>query len=83
MIEGARRPYARAEPEAGIGGRQRRAASDEIDEVVLVGGSTRIPLVQEKVKQVLRSSEPHKGVNPDEVVAIGAAIQGWRAVAAT
>ncbi len=47
----------------------------EIDEVILVGGSTRIPLVQ-KVVQELFGKEPHKGVNPDEVVSIGAAIQG-------
>ena len=47
----------------------------EIDEVVLVGGSTRIPQVQEMVKSIF-GKEPHKGVNPDEVVAIGAAIQG-------
>jgi molecular chaperone DnaK len=47
----------------------------EIDEVVLVGGSTRMPLVQQKVKEFF-GKEPHKGVNPDEVVAIGAAIQG-------
>ncbi len=46
-----------------------------IDEVVLVGGSTRIPKVQELVKKIF-GKEPHKGVNPDEVVAIGAAIQG-------
>ena len=47
----------------------------EIDEVVLVGGSTRIPKVQELVKEIF-GKDPHKGVNPDEVVAIGAAIQG-------
>jgi len=46
----------------------------QIDEVVLVGGQTRMPLVQEKVKQLF-GREPHKGVNPDEVVSIGAAIQ--------
>ncbi|RJP34405.1 MAG: molecular chaperone DnaK, partial [Candidatus Omnitrophota bacterium] len=46
----------------------------EIDEVILVGGSTRIPLVQQTVK-TLFGREPHKGVNPDEVVAVGAAIQ--------
>jgi molecular chaperone DnaK len=46
----------------------------QIDEVVLVGGQTRMPLVQEKVSQFF-GKEPHKGVNPDEVVAIGAAIQ--------
>jgi molecular chaperone DnaK len=46
----------------------------DIDEVVLVGGSTRIPMVQEKVKNFF-AKEPHRGVNPDEVVAIGAAVQ--------
>ncbi len=49
-------------------------AAADIDEVVLVGGSTRMPLVQEKVKELF-GKEPHKGVNPDEVVAVGAAIQ--------
>ena len=48
---------------------------EDIDEVVLVGGSTRIPKVQELVKSMF-GKEPHKGVNPDEVVALGAAIQG-------
>jgi molecular chaperone DnaK len=47
----------------------------EINEVVLVGGSTRIPKVQQLVKEIF-SKEPHRGVNPDEVVAVGAAIQG-------
>ncbi len=47
----------------------------EVDEVVLVGGATRMPMVQELVKS-LTKKDPHKGVNPDEVVAIGAAIQG-------
>ncbi len=47
----------------------------DIDEVVLVGGSTRVPKVQEMVKEVF-GKDPHKGVNPDEVVAVGAAIQG-------
>jgi molecular chaperone DnaK len=47
----------------------------DVDEVILVGGSTRIPKVQELVKELF-GKEPHKGVNPDEVVAIGAAIQG-------
>ena len=50
-------------------------SASQIDEVILVGGSTRVPKVQEKVKQIF-GKEPHKGVNPDEVVAIGAAIQG-------
>jgi molecular chaperone DnaK len=48
----------------------------KIDEVVLVGGSTRIPKVHETVKEMFGGKEPHKGVNPDEVVAVGAAIQG-------
>ncbi len=51
-------------------------STDKIDEVVLVGGSTRIPRVQQIVKELFGGKEPHKGVNPDEVVAIGAAIQG-------
>jgi molecular chaperone DnaK len=50
-------------------------STSDIDEVILVGGSTRIPKVQERVKEFF-GKEPHKGVNPDEVVAIGAAIQG-------
>ena len=49
--------------------------ADDIDEVILVGGQTRMPKVQEVVKKLF-GREPHKGVNPDEVVAIGAAIQG-------
>ena len=48
---------------------------DKIDEVVLVGGSIRIPRVQQIVKDLFGGKEPHKGVNPDEVVAVGAAIQ--------
>jgi molecular chaperone DnaK len=54
--------------DAGIG-------SSKIDHVVLVGGMTRMPAVQEKVKELI-GKDPHKGVNPDEVVAVGAAIQG-------
>lgn len=50
-------------------------STSQIDEVILVGGSTRVPMVQEVVKKVF-GKEPHKGVNPDEVVAVGAAIQG-------
>jgi molecular chaperone DnaK len=60
-------PCKRAMEDAGL------SASD-IDEVILVGGSTRIPVVQEKVKQLF-GRDPHKGINPDEVVAVGAAIQ--------
>jgi molecular chaperone DnaK len=52
-----------------------KLAAAEIDEVILVGGMTRMPRVQETVKKLF-GKEPHKGVNPDEVVAIGAAIQG-------
>ena len=48
---------------------------NEIDEVILVGGMTRMPRVQQKVQEFF-GKEPHKGVNPDEVVGIGAAIQG-------
>jgi len=50
-------------------------SAKEIDEVILVGGMTRMPRVQQKVKDIF-GKEPHRGVNPDEVVAIGAAIQG-------
>ena len=53
----------------------RDAGLTSVDEVVLVGGQTRMPLLQEKAKQLF-GKEPHKGVNPDEVVAMGAAIQG-------
>ncbi len=62
-------------------GPTRRALDDagmdpsDIDEVILVGGSTRIPAVQEAVKDII-GKDPHKGINPDEVVAIGAAVQG-------
>ncbi len=51
-----------------------KLSPQDIDDVVLVGGSTRIPLVQQKIKEFF-GKEPHKGVNPDEVVAVGAAIQ--------
>jgi len=55
--------------------RDARLTPKDIDEVVLVGGSTRIPKVQELVREMF-GKEPHKGVNPDEVVAVGVAIQG-------
>ncbi len=55
--------------------RDAKLAPKDIDEVVLVGGSTRIPKVQQVVRELF-GKEPHKGVNPDEVVAVGAAIQG-------
>jgi len=53
-----------------------RLTEKDIDEVILVGGSTRIPAVQNLVRQMTGGKEPHQGVNPDEVVAVGAAIQG-------
>jgi len=68
LVEKSMKPCAQALRDAGV------KASD-IHEVVLVGGMTRMPLVQQKVKEFF-GTEPHKGVNPDEVVAIGAAIQG-------
>jgi molecular chaperone DnaK len=68
LIDKTAEPCEKALKDAGL------AASD-IDAVVLVGGMTRMPAVQEKVKQIF-GKEPMKGVNPDEVVAIGAAIQG-------
>src|SRR5262249_57584904 len=55
--------------------RDARLKSSEIDEVILVGGMTRMPKIIETVKSFF-GREPHRGVNPDEVVAIGAAIQG-------
>ncbi len=61
-------PVKQAISDAGI-------SADKIDEVVLVGGSTRIPRVVDIVKELFNGKEPHKGVNPDEVVAVGAAIQ--------
>ncbi|MDM8542718.1 molecular chaperone DnaK [Desulfococcaceae bacterium HSG9] len=55
--------------------RDSEIAKNDINEVILVGGMTRMPAVQERVKKIF-GKEPHKGVNPDEVVALGAAIQG-------
>ncbi len=68
LIERTIEPCKTAMKDAGL------SASD-IDEIILVGGMTRMPKVQEKVKEFF-GKEPHKGVNPDEVVAVGAAIQG-------
>jgi molecular chaperone DnaK len=56
--------------------RDAKLSAKGIDEVVLVGGSTRMPMVQELVRTLTGGKEPHKGVNPDEVVALGAALQG-------
>ncbi|NQT32602.1 MAG: molecular chaperone DnaK [Candidatus Omnitrophica bacterium] len=68
LVDRTKEPCRKALADAGY------SASD-IDEVILVGGQTRMPKVQEVVKEVF-GKEPHKGVNPDEVVAVGAAIQG-------
>jgi molecular chaperone DnaK len=68
LIERCRKPVLQAMQDA-------KFSAKDIDEVVLVGGSTRIPRVQKLVKDIF-GKDPHKGVNPDEVVAVGAAIQG-------
>jgi molecular chaperone DnaK len=68
LIERTIKPCQIALKDAGI-------SAADIDEVILVGGMTRMPKVQEKVKEIF-GKDPHKGVNPDEVVAIGAAVQG-------
>ncbi|MBX7245254.1 MAG: molecular chaperone DnaK [Candidatus Sumerlaeaceae bacterium] len=68
LVEHSLEPCRKAIADAGL-------KVENIDEVILVGGSTRIPLVQQKVKELF-GKEPNKGVNPDEVVAVGAAIQG-------
>lgn len=68
LIDGVAGPVEKALKDAGL-------KAGEIDEIVLVGGMTRMPAVVEKVKEIF-GKEPLKGVNPDEVVAIGAAIQG-------
>jgi len=68
LVERTVEPCIQAIKDAGM-------SSNEIDEVILVGGSTRIPKIQEKVKEIF-GKEPNKSVNPDEVVALGAAIQG-------
>ena len=68
LVKRSMDPVAKALKDAGL-------ATKDIDEVILVGGSTRMPRIQEEVKKFF-GKEPHKGVNPDEVVAVGAAIQG-------
>ena len=68
LIDRTVEPCKKALADAGI-------SANDISEVILVGGMTRMPKVQEKVKEIF-GKEPHKGVNPDEVVAVGAAIQG-------
>ncbi|MBQ9298651.1 MAG: molecular chaperone DnaK [Clostridia bacterium] len=68
LVESTTGPVNQALKDAGL-------TADQIHKVLLVGGSTRVPLVQETVKKIT-GQEPHKGINPDECVAIGAAIQG-------
>jgi heat shock protein 5 len=53
-----------------------RLEKSEIHEIVLVGGSTRIPKIQELMKDFFNGKEPSRGINPDEAVAVGAGIQG-------
>ena len=67
LTERTQRPFQQALNDAGL-------SPNDIDEVVLVGGSTRMPVIQELVKKLI-GKDPHQGVNPDEVVAVGAAIQ--------
>ncbi len=67
LVDRCRKPFDQAISDAGL-------TLDKIDHVIMVGGSTRIPAVQELVQKVT-GKEPHKGVNPDEVVAVGAAVQ--------
>jgi molecular chaperone DnaK len=69
LLNRCRTPFQAALKDAGM-------SAGDLDEVVLVGGSTRMPQVHELVRNLANGKEPHKGVNPDEVVAIGAAIQG-------
>ena len=68
LLDNLEKPCVTALKDAGL-------SASQIDEVILVGGMTRMPAVQERVKKIF-GKEPHKGVNPDEVVAMGAAIQG-------
>ncbi|RME44020.1 MAG: molecular chaperone DnaK, partial [Chloroflexi bacterium] len=68
LVQRLRGPFKQALDDAGL-------RASEIDEVVLVGGATRMPMVQDMVRELTGGKEPHKGVNPDEVVAIGAALQ--------
>jgi molecular chaperone DnaK len=68
LLERTRGPFLRALEDANL-------KPSDIDEVVMVGGSTRMPMVQELVRKLTGGKEPHKGVNPDEVVSVGAAVQ--------
>jgi molecular chaperone DnaK len=68
LVERCRVPFERALADA-------KLAAQDLDEVILVGGATRTPAVQALVRKLTQGKEPHQGVNPDEVVAVGAAIQ--------
>jgi molecular chaperone DnaK len=68
LVERCRGPFQRALEDAGL-------SAAELDDVVLVGGATRMPMIQDLVRELTAGKEPYKGVNPDEVVAVGAAIQ--------
>jgi len=68
LVERCRTPFEQALKDAKI-------SAGDLDEVVLVGGATRMPMIQDLVREMTDGKEPHKGVNPDEVVAVGAAIQ--------
>ena len=68
LVERCRGPFEQALEDA-------KLKTSDLDQVVLVGGATRMPMIQELVRTLTNGKEPHKGVNPDEVVAIGAAIQ--------
>jgi len=69
LVERCRIPFERALADA-------KLTAADLDEVVLVGGATRMPMIQDLVRELTNGKEPHKGVNPDEVVSVGAAIQG-------
>ena len=69
LLERTRRPFEAALKDAGL-------QASALDEIVLVGGSTRMPMVIDLVKKLGGGKDAHRGVNPDEVVAVGAAIQG-------
>ena len=68
LLERCKAPFHNALKDAGI-------AAKDLQEVVMVGGSTRMPMVQDLVRSLTGGKEPHRGVNPDEVVAVGAAVQ--------
>jgi molecular chaperone DnaK len=69
LLERCRKPFEAALKDAGM-------TAGNLNEIVLVGGSTRMPMVQDLVRKLTNGKEPNKGVNPDEVVSVGAAIQG-------